>query len=131
MREKYAHLIDLDEIVADINKFSLAKKMSNQAILDATKMNPVNLHGDRKVAGAGEQNSNFEKKFDKLKPWLMRVEKNQTHNHKIIDQLRRVKVLDVRQETFYVNRANLITEEQVWEFEAMMKPKARFVQGNY
>ena len=29
MREKYAHLIDLDEIVADINKFSLAKKMSN------------------------------------------------------------------------------------------------------
>jgi len=39
-------------------------------------MNPVNLHGDRKVAGAGEQNSNFEKKFDKLKPWLMRVEKN-------------------------------------------------------
>jgi len=48
-------------------------------------MNPVNLHGDRKVAGAGEQNQTFEKKFDKLKPWLMRVEKNKTHNHKIID----------------------------------------------
>ena len=55
MQEKHSHLIDLDEIVADINKFQLAKKLSNNAILDATKMNPVNLHGERKVAGAGQQ----------------------------------------------------------------------------
>lgn len=72
--------------------------MANKAILDATNMNPVNLHGDRQIAGNADANALFDKKFGKLKPWLINVEKNVTHNQKIIDQLNRVKFLDTKQE---------------------------------
>ena len=74
MKNKHCHSIDLDEIISDINKFQLAKKLANAAILDATRMNPVNLHGDRKISSSTGTNGEFEKRFDKLKPWLLKVE---------------------------------------------------------
>ena len=46
-----------------------------------------------------------------LKPWLVKVDKNITHNQKIIKESNRVKTLNVREEKFSVNRNNLITEE--------------------
>jgi hypothetical protein len=41
------------------------KSKKSKAILDATKVNPVNLHGDRVI---GYQNSN--RQIKRLRPWL-------------------------------------------------------------
>ena len=43
MKEKHCHLIELDAIFANINKFSSMKQKKNKAILDAASVNPLNL----------------------------------------------------------------------------------------
>jgi hypothetical protein len=45
MKEKHCHLIELDHVFNNINKFSSLRQKKNKAILDATSVNPVNLHG--------------------------------------------------------------------------------------
>ena len=45
----------------------------SKAILDATKVNPVNLHGDRQISGPIQ-----DKKLDRLKPWLQQAKSNKT-----------------------------------------------------
>jgi hypothetical protein len=62
------------------------------------------------VTTSGEDGG-FERKFDKLKPWLVKANQNVTHNQKIINELNRVKTVNINQEKFSVNRGNLITEE--------------------
>ena len=62
------------------------------------------MHGDRKISTVGDTNMSSELKFDKLKPWLRNAEQNVTHSKKILSQMARIKVLDVRYEKFQVNR---------------------------
>ena len=49
MKERHCHMINLDNIVTSISKYIFLRKQQNQAILDATGTNPVNLHGERKI----------------------------------------------------------------------------------
>jgi hypothetical protein len=48
-----------------INTYTTLKNKKSKAILDATKINPVNLDGDRVIGQEDEKKS-----LNKLKPWL-------------------------------------------------------------
>ena len=64
MKDQHCHLIELDYIMQKIDIFKEMRSQKNKAILDATKINPVNLHGDRVIS---DQRND---KVDKLKIWL-------------------------------------------------------------
>ena len=70
------------------------------------------------------------KQMGKLKPWLNQAQKNITHSQKIIKELERIKILDIKKTTFSINRSTLITREKIQEFEQMMKPKAIFLTSS-
>jgi len=91
------------------------------------KINPVNLHGDRKVFGVGDKGEISSRQICKLKPWLSQAQKNITHSTKILSELDKIKVIDVQKETLEVNRATLVTKAKIEEFEEMLRPKAWFI----
>ena len=128
MKERHCHLIDLEYIVSHINKYYIMCKSQNKAMLDATKINPHNLHcGDRKVNGVGDSGLQTENKVAKLRPWLVNANNNKTQSKVILRELKRVKVLDVRKEKWTVKRANLTTAREIKEFEELLKPRAKFI----
>lgn len=63
------------------------RKQQNQAILDATGTNPVNLHGERKIQGDHEVGQARNKQIEKIKPWLSKAQRNVTYSVNIIKEL--------------------------------------------
>ena len=57
------------------------RKQQNQAILDATKFNPYNLHGERTVNAPSDPTGKDEKTVKRLKTWLENANKNITHSN--------------------------------------------------
>ena len=56
MKNNHVNQIELKTIASNINKYYIMKKKQSQAILDATKLNAVNLHSlDRKVENEGDE----------------------------------------------------------------------------
>jgi hypothetical protein len=61
-------MIDLDNVSASINKFYTMKKKQSLAVLDATKLNAVNLHSlDRTVDDRVDE---MNTRINRLVPWL-------------------------------------------------------------
>jgi hypothetical protein len=61
-------MIDLDNVSASINKFYTMKKKQSLALLDATKLNAVNLHSlDRTVDDRVDE---MNTRINRLVPWL-------------------------------------------------------------
>lgn len=125
LKERHSHIVDIDFIMGNINSYIIMKSKNSKAILDATKVNPVNLHGDRVIS---EQRA-VNKQLDRLKPWMKMVKNNKTQNNKIMQELARVKVLETKQETITVYRSSLVSKERVLEFEEMMRPKQHFLNN--
>ena len=68
MKRNHCHLIDLQNIASNINKYYTMKKKQSLAILDATKLNPVNLHNlDRKSDDVVDE---MNTRINRLVPWL-------------------------------------------------------------
>lgn len=98
MKELHCHMIELDFIVSNINKYYNMRKLQSQALLDATKINPGIL---QEGEGRGMSNDTTNKeglKLAKLKPWLCNAKNNITHNKLIIRELSKVKVLEIQKE---------------------------------
>jgi hypothetical protein len=55
MKERHSDMINLELIMKSINTYTMMKTKKSKAILDATKINPVNLDGERVI---GFQNHN-------------------------------------------------------------------------
>ena len=100
----------MNTIAARINKFNILRKQQNQALLDATKFNPYNLHGERQVNALSDPTSKDDKKVQRLKPWLDNANKNITHSHQLLVELRRVKVLKVTKDKFLFERKDLVSK---------------------
>lgn len=73
-------------------------------MLDATKVNPQNLHGDRKINAVGDIGAGAEEKCLRLRPWLINANQNVTHSSQLIGELKRVRVLKVEKEKMIVSR---------------------------
>merc|ERR1719329_745591 len=131
MKERHCHMINLESITSSISKYSFLRKQQNQAILDATGTNPVNLHGERKIQGDNEVGNARNKQIEKIKPWLSKAQRNVTYSANIIKELNRIQVLDSTKENYTVERASLVTPEQVREFEEMMQIKYRFINQRF
>ena len=75
-------------IVERIYRLNYDKRQMNNAILDATQVNPSNLFGGR---------SGFpEKKIMRLFPWLEKARANKTMSENILKQLERIKLLSIK-----------------------------------
>jgi CRP-like cAMP-binding protein len=62
--------IDLDKIVERINRLTYDKRVQNNAILDATQINPNNIYGSRM--------NPTDQRINKLFPWLEKARANKT-----------------------------------------------------
>jgi hypothetical protein len=51
LKDRHSHMIEIDFIMKNIITYTAMKNKKSKAILDATKVNPVNLHGDRVISG--------------------------------------------------------------------------------
>ena len=93
MKEQHGKTIDLQYITNNIYKYYIERKRQSLALLDATKFNPVNLHGDRKIT-----NDNVSQKFEKVKPWLRNAYHCDTKSVQLIEEISRVKVLNTKKD---------------------------------
>ena len=63
MKKRHCLMVQLDHISNKINNHYAERKMQARAVLDAAKVNPVNLYGERKFSHDSQQ-------LGRLKPWL-------------------------------------------------------------
>jgi hypothetical protein len=61
-----------------------------------------------------------------LVPWLHNAKINKTNNVAIINELKKIEVVDIHTEKFYRDRARLKTQEQIDDFDEMLRTKVRF-----
>jgi len=100
------------------------KNKQNKALLDAAKINPVNLHSLHRAAE--NHGSEMETKIGRLAPWLQNAKINKTNSVSIISELKKIVVVDVHKVKIYRERADLVTQEQIAEFTDMLRTKVRF-----
>lgn len=128
MKQKHCHLIQLSTIESAIKKVYKLKSKQNKALLDATKLNPVNLHSLHRTAENHDNEMNT--RIGRLVPWLHNAKINKTNNVSIINELKKIEVIDVHKEKIYRDRAHLITQEQIDEFDEMLRTKVRFATNH-
>jgi len=87
-------------------------------------MNAVNLHSLHRTAENHDIEMN--QKIGRLVPWLHNAKINKTNNVSIINELKRIEIIDIHKEKIYRDRAHLITPEQLTEFDEMLRAKVRF-----
>ena len=92
--------LELNDIVKKIGRYYKDKAVTNQAILDATKVNTENFGGRKmKLMGDSQQ-----KQVNKLEPWLTKAKSNRTQNQNILHEIRKVKLLSTREEKYTVTK---------------------------
>ena len=124
--------LELDQIVKKIGKYYKDKATTNQAILDATKVNTDNFGGRKMKLMTDVQ----QKQVNKLLPWLQKAKSNKTQNQNILHEIRKVKLLSTREEKYTVTKEDTHSDSEDVESEysrydvkesMMHKKKARFV----
>lgn len=111
IKKKHCHLIDLNYIIKNINKYKDIKSKRAQALLDATKCNPVNLHSDRELNHTFDSSS--VPRIAKIKLWLMNAKNGVTHNNTILREMKRVKLLNLVKEKIIRYRDEIVTFQQI------------------
>ena len=124
--------LELNDIVKKIGRYYKDKAVTNQAILDATKVNTENFGGRKmKLMGDSQQ-----KQVNKLEPWLTKAKSNRTQNQNILHEIRKVKLLSTREEKYTVTKDDTRSDSEDPDSDSshydvkesmMHKKKARFV----
>lgn len=113
--------LDLDYIVAKINKYVKEKTKRNQAVLDAAQVNCHDFSGGRSKF----MENTALKQADRILPWITKARQNTTKNQNLLHELRKVKLLSFKETKFTISKGDM--KEDIPTEEFLSAKHSRFV----